>query len=120
MNNNDLYIADKDYDRLLPITRNHPLADELDRAIVVPKEKLSVNIVRINSRVTYLDESDGISREIELVLPDQADLNQGKVSVLAPVGTALLGLKEGQTIEWTFPNGAPRRLRVVCSIAPYD
>jgi regulator of nucleoside diphosphate kinase len=120
MNNNELYIADKDYDRLLPITRNHPLGGELERAIVVPKEKLSSNIVRINSKVTYMDESEGVSREIELVLPDAADLDKGKISVLAPVGTALLGLMEGDTIEWPFPNGFPRRLRVVSSVAPYD
>lgn len=120
MDNNDLYIADKDYDRLLPITKNHPLADELERAIVVPKENISTNIVRLNSKVTYLDENDGLIREIELVLPDEANVDKRMISVLAPVGTALLGLKEGETIEWLFPNGSTRRLRVVSSVAPYD
>lgn len=120
MNNNNLYIADKDYDRLLPITKNHPLAEELERAIVVPKENISTQIVRLNSKVTYLDESDGITREIQLVMPDEADLDKRKISVLAPVGTALLGLNEGEIIDWTFPSGSTRRLRVVCSVAPYD
>lgn len=120
MNNNELYIADKDYDRLLPIIKNHPLAEELERAIVVPKENIATQIVRLNSKVTYLDESDGLIREIELVLPDEADVDKRKISVLAPVGSALLGLREGETIEWTFPSGAIRQLRVVSSVAPYD
>lgn len=120
MENSNLYIADKDYDKLVPITRNHPLADELDRAIVVPQENISTKIVRLHSKVTYMDESDGVSREIELVLPEQVDLEKNRISVLTPVGSALLGLEEGQTIEWPFPNGIQRRLRVVCSVAPYD
>jgi regulator of nucleoside diphosphate kinase len=120
MNNNELYITDKDYERLLPIAKNHPLSDELERAIVIPKELISNKVVRINSTVTYMDESLGVSRVVELVLPNEVDLDKGKISVLAPVGSALLGLEEGHSIEWPFPNGRPRRLRVVCSVAPYD
>jgi regulator of nucleoside diphosphate kinase len=118
MNNNELYITDSDYLRLLPITKNHPLADELARAIVVTEEIISSNIVRINSKVTYMDESVGVTRVIELVLPEEVDLDHGKISVLAPVGTALFGLKEGHSIEWSFPNGKLRKLRVVSAVAP--
>jgi regulator of nucleoside diphosphate kinase len=118
MNNNEIYITDIDYIRLVPITKNHPLGDELDRAIVVSLETISSKVVRINSKVTYMDESVGVTRSIELVLPDEVDLDKGKISVLAPVGTALLGVKEGHSIEWPFPGGKPRRLRVVSSVAP--
>lgn len=119
MNNQDLYIIDKDYERLLPITKNHPLAGELERAIVVPEELISKKIVRINSKVTYMDESLGVSRVVQLVLPNDVDLDNGKISVLTPVGSALLGLEEGQSIEWPFPNGSPRRLRVVSLVNPH-
>lgn len=113
-----LYISEPDYAVLHTLTRHHPLSDELDRAIVVPSEKMPPDIVSLNSRVTYIDESNGVSRNIELVLPEEANMEQGKVSVLAPVGTALLGLKAGQSIEWPFPNGMPRRLRVISAISP--
>jgi regulator of nucleoside diphosphate kinase len=119
MENMNLYITQDDYAKLLPIIENHPLSDELDRAIVVPKEQISSTIVQLNSLVTYLDESNGVSRQVELVLPESADMEKGRVSVLAPVGTALFGLEEGQTIEWPFPSGATRHLKVVSSVAPY-
>lgn len=118
MNNEEIYITDIDYIRLVPITKNHPLGDELDRAIVVSLETISSKVVRINSKVTYMDESVRIIRSIELVLPNEVDLDNGKISVLAPVGTALLGVKEGHSIEWPFPGGKARRLRVVSSVAP--
>lgn len=92
----------------------------MSRAIVVPVERISPFVVRINSRVTYTDESSGISRVVEVVLPEEAHVDSGKISVLAPVGSALLGLEEGQAIDWMFPNGMERRLKVVRTIAPYE
>jgi regulator of nucleoside diphosphate kinase len=66
----------------------------------------------MHSRVRYLDETTGTRREIQIVFPEQVDLAEGKVSVLAPVGAALLGLSAHQTIEWMFPDGRSHRLRV--------
>lgn len=76
------------------------------------------DIVRMHSHVTYLDETSGERREVELVFPDEADLARGRVSVLAPVGSALLGLRENQAIDWPFPDGRPRRLRVARTVSP--
>jgi regulator of nucleoside diphosphate kinase len=116
METSDLFVSDRDFARLAPITRNHPLDGELGRAIVVPDERMPADIVRLYSRVTYLDESTGISRQIELVLPEEADVDAGRISVLTPVGSALLGLRRGQSIQWPFPSGFPRRLKVLAVV----
>ena len=118
MRNEELLIADLDYARLFPLAIHEALAEELSRATVVPKEHMPDNVVRMHSRVTYIDEHSGEHREVELVFPEEADLVNGKVSVLAPVGSALLGLEEGETIEWLFPNGHVRCLRVERTLAP--
>lgn len=115
---NELKIARRDYARLMILRAADVLADELSRATVVPEERMPDNVVRMHSRVTYLDEGSGRRREVELVYPDEADLTSGKVSVLAPVGAALLGLAEGQSIEWRFPRGELRRLRVERTVPP--
>lgn len=102
-----------DYVRLRELAANHELSDELDRAIVVRMELIPKDVVTMYSRCTYIDESRGIQREIELVYPEEADPGTGKVSVLTPVGCALIGLKAGQEIDWGFPDGSVRCLRVI-------
>ncbi|MGH8226301.1 MAG: nucleoside diphosphate kinase regulator [Steroidobacteraceae bacterium] len=89
------------------------LADELDRARIVSPESIAGNVVTMNSRVVFEDESTGETREVSLVYPQDSDPAQGRLSVLAPVGTALLGLSAGQTIDWPLPQGELRRYRVV-------
>lgn len=89
-----------------------PLERELDRAIVVSSAAVPPDVVTMNSRVRYTDEYEGVQRTVSLVYPTHADPARGKVSVLAPVGTALLGLSERQSIEWDFPDGFRRRLRL--------
>lgn len=118
METNKLVVSDRDFARLAQITRHHPLDEELGRAIVVPEERMPADIVRLYSRVLYLDESSGIRREVQLVLPEEADMEQGKISVLTPVGSALFGLEPGQSIKWPFPNGNSRRLKVIHTYVP--
>ena len=89
-----------------------PLRHELERAMVVSSALMPADVATMNSRVRYTDEKDGASRTVSLVYPIEADVAKGKVSVLAPVGTALLGLSEGQSIEWHFPDGSRRRLKL--------
>lgn len=113
METEDLIISDTDFGRLFRLDKNGLLGDELSRAIVVPADQVPLDVVKMNSRVVYFDESNGKSREVELVFPEDADLAQGKISVLSPVGSALLGLKEGQAIDWSFPDNPSRRLKVV-------
>lgn len=107
-----LILTDHDFVRLMALQPDPRLRAELERAIVVPPETIPAQVVTMHSRVRYLDESSGERREIQVVYPEEADLAEGKVSVFAPVGAALLGLSVNQAIEWDFPGGGKRRLRV--------
>lgn len=109
----DLLIITENDLRLLRMLKPHnELQHELDRAIVVSSEAVPKGVVTMNSRVRYVDETTGERRLVQVVYPSEADASDGKVSVLAPVGAALLGLSVGQAIEWVFPDGTRRRLRV--------
>lgn len=88
------------------------LEAELDRADVVEPARIPPEVATMGSRVRYIDERTGEEREVTLVYPFQADVSEGRVSVLAPVGAALLGLAVGQSIEWPMPGGATKRLRL--------
>lgn len=108
----ELVLSAQDYARLREYALNDELADELDRAIVVQKERVPEDVVTMNAHCVYFDERVGTQREIELVYPEEADPAAGKVSVLTPVGSALIGLRVGQEIAWDFPDGSVRRLKV--------
>ena len=86
---------------------------ELLRAEVVEPTQVPPDVVTMNSRVVYRDEDTGETREVTLSYPKDASLEQGRVSVLAPVGAALLGLSVGQEMEWQLPGGKLKRLRIV-------
>lgn len=108
------YIIVTQYDAaiLRMMQLNEPLRRELERAIVVSPEALPPDVATMNSLVRYSDETQGATRTVALVYPSAAQGRQGMVSVLAPIGTALLGLSEGQSIDWDFPDGSRRRLRL--------
>lgn len=89
------------------------LADELDRAQVLPKGRHRAGIVHMGCEVDFRDDVTGRVQTITLVYPNEADISQGKVSVLTPIGTALIGLPLGQSIDWTTRNGELKRLTVL-------
>ena len=89
------------------------LEQELARADLVEADRISPDVVTMNSRVVCKDEISGEQHEIELVYPHEADPSKGRVSVLAPVGAALLGMTVGNTIDWPIPGGRTTRLRVL-------
>jgi len=89
------------------------LRAELDRAEVVEPKDVPPDVVTMNSRVRVADEATGEESELQLVFPAAADVVRGAVSILAPVGSALLGLRVGSSIEWPVPEGRARRIRVV-------
>ena len=91
----------------------HFLAEEIDRANVIPGQVTLPGVVRMGSRVTYRDEKTGRVREVTLVYPHEADINLNRISVLTPVGAALIGLSVGQTIEFQTPTREKRSLAVV-------
>jgi regulator of nucleoside diphosphate kinase len=88
------------------------LEDELDRAEVVESETLPTNVVSMNSTVHLQECKSGREFELTLVYPEDAG-EEGRVSVLAPIGSALLGLSVGSEIEWPLPDGRMARIRVL-------
>jgi regulator of nucleoside diphosphate kinase len=108
----NIIVSVDDYVRLRELVGDHALAEELELAIVVPSDRIPRDVVTMNSRLIYADESTGATREVELVYPNEADPGAGRISVLAPVGCALLGLSAGQSIDWNLPSGQVHRLRV--------
>ena len=88
------------------------LLDELSRARLVPRARLAPTVVTLGNRVTWRDETTGEERSASLVLPEEADIDQGRVSVMTPIGVALLGLSEGASFTWETRDGETRRLTV--------
>jgi regulator of nucleoside diphosphate kinase len=89
------------------------LADELDRAQVLAKGRRPTDVVSMGYEVEFRDESNGRVQKVTLVDPSEADIEQGKVSVLTPVGTALIGLRTGASITWETRSGQLKRLTVM-------
>lgn len=89
------------------------LADELNRAQVLAKGCRLTDVVSMGCEVEFRDESNGRVQKVKLVDPSEADIGQGKVSVLTPVGTALIGLRTGASITWETRTGQLKRLTVM-------
>ena len=116
--NEDIIITTTDLERLRPLLDLHdsPAAElldaELHRARIVDPDRAPADVVRMNSEVVYEDCDTSATRTVRVVYPKDADADRGRISVLAPIGSALLGLRVGQSITWRVPNGT-RRLRVI-------
>ncbi|WP_413289175.1 nucleoside diphosphate kinase regulator [Bdellovibrio sp. HCB337] len=89
------------------------LEEELGRAAVVPDEQAPADYVSMNSRVRFMDLGMNKESEVTLVYPHEANLTEHKISILAPMGAALIGLRVGQKIHWPFPNGKAREIQVL-------
>lgn len=116
-----LLIGADDYHRLMTMTGglSEPAAQvaeqliiELERARVVAQQKLPEDVVRMGSKVSFTTP-DGFNRTFQLVYPGEANISEGKVSVLTPVGAALIGLTRGQSFPWTARDGQVLSLTVV-------
>jgi regulator of nucleoside diphosphate kinase len=114
----DIIITNTDLQRLLPVLDQHDtpasesLEMELHRAVIVDQHAVPADVVTMNSEVVYEDIETHAQRTVKVVFPKDADAKAGRVSVLAPIGSALLGLRVGQDIEWPVPGGT-KRVRVV-------
>jgi len=118
-----IHITKSDYERLSaliektrerdPMDRENlkKLETELDRAEIVDAKDISKKVITMRSRVRLKDLVSGEANTYSLVFPSEADFSQGKISVLAPIGTAILGYKSGDTIEWPVPSGV-RKLKI--------
>jgi regulator of nucleoside diphosphate kinase len=113
-----LVVTDQDFERLVLLLQHSQgpsaelLSEELSRAQVVKPAEISAEVVTMNSKIEFEDEETLSKSEITLVYPKDADVTQKKISVLAPVGVALMGLRVGQSINWKMPTGKVRKLRV--------
>lgn len=89
------------------------LRAELERAEVREPREMPGDVITMNSTARFIDEASGEERELTLVYPRDAGGGPGRVSILAPVGSALLGMRVGQSIDWHGPGGRLLRLRVL-------
>lgn len=92
------------------------LRDELERATIMGRDQLPPGVVTVNSRVRFRDVATGEVEEYVVTWPDRADGGIERISVLAPIGTALLGFREGDEVTWPTPGGM-RRLQIL-EVAP--
>ena len=116
-----IIVSNADYERLtdlasaslerLPDVANE-LLSEMDRAQVVESDAVPANVVRMGSTVTFKSD-DGHTRTLTLVYPAHESLDQHRISVMTPVGAALIGLAEGQSISWTARDGRRHELTVM-------
>ena len=122
-----LTINAADYDRLAALAEAaeirspviaKELLHELDRAVVVPTG-LPADTVGMRSKVTFRDEQTGHVHHVKLVYPNEADIADARISVLTPVGAALIGLSKGQAMTWETRTGERRRLKVL-DVTPPD
>ena len=81
------------------------LRAELKKARLVDKEEFPSDVVRINSTVRVKDEEKDKVLEFMLVTPDRANITENRISIMAPIGTALLGFRKGQQVKWQVPSG---------------
>lgn len=87
------------------------LWDELDRARVVDDSRVAADVVRMGSTLRFTTDT-GEDRTVTLVFPQDADIAKGKISILTPIGAALIGLSAAQSIDWTSRDGRIHRLTV--------
>ena len=119
-----IYVAENDFRRLNDMmlqggktgSNDQPylqsLEQELARAMIVPSDKIPRDVITMHSKIRLQDLDTHESMTYTLTFPDEADATANKISVLAPIGTALIGYKIGDTITWKVPAGI-RRLKVM-------
>lgn len=124
MKNRQIYVTANDLKRLNELlavaeTFNYrdrndlkSLETELQRAKIVESRNVPPTVVTMRTKLLFKDLDDGTQTEVTLVYPAEADINAGKISVISPIGTALLGYSKGDTIEWAVPAGI-RRIKIM-------
>ena len=95
------------------VPNKEDLRVELDRAHIVAPEDMPQDVVTMNSTVIFRMESSETEFALTLVYPNDIDEGTGKISVLAPVGSALLGLREGDEMSWPKPGGGLLKVRIL-------
>ena len=116
-----IVVTEPDYDKLIRFVERQSTAmprvmrfleQELDRAELVPARQVPRDVVTMNSRLLFRMTENALSRAVTLVYPAEADLMAGRMSILTPVGVALLGLHAGQSMSWEDRVGETKTLTV--------
>jgi regulator of nucleoside diphosphate kinase len=94
------------------------LLEEIDRAELYQEKALPNDAISLGSNVEYVDERSGRIHKVQLVLPAQANISDGRVSIITPIGAALYGLRAGSVIDWPDVAGNSRRLRILKVLQP--
>ncbi len=118
-----IYVTENDKKRLLELIKAFrttiskdisnllQLQQELDRAEIVEPEKVPKTAVTMNSKIRLVNLDDNSEMIFQVVYPCDSDAEEGKISIFAPIGTAVLGYKVGDIVEWQVPAGM-RRFRI--------
>lgn len=115
-------INEADYERLQSMANffmernpaaSERLLEEIERADIRDLNDMPSNVVTMDSEVTYRDETTGKSQRVYLVWPSEADIEKRRISVLTPVGAALIGLAEGASIDWETNRGETKHLTIL-------
>jgi regulator of nucleoside diphosphate kinase len=122
MDERTIVITKTDHTRLMQLLDNpvlsrekssmRDLVTELNRARIVPPREIPPDIVTMRSRVRIKDRTTNEESVLTLVFPNEANLDDGKISIIAPIGTALLGYRVGDVVEWSVPAG-PRSIEIL-------
>ena len=115
-NTRSIYITEADRKRLWPLIEAmknsrddiQALQAELELANVVTPAEIPPDVITMNSKALLLDLNTGQAETYTLVFPDKASIDDGRISVVAPVGTAMLGHRVGDEFEWEVPAGGVR------------
>lgn len=115
-------LSTTDHDRLAALAEavrdrtpalSETLLAEIQRSQIVGEDSLRDDVVRMGSTVEFRDEATGKVQRLRLVYPGEADIGEGRVSILTPIGTALIGLAKGQTMPWLTRSGEARELTIL-------
>jgi regulator of nucleoside diphosphate kinase len=106
-----LQIAEQAFERDVPVAGY--LVEELSRAHLVPDEACAPHVVRMGSQVTYSDAATNRTHTVTLVYPREADIDSNRISILTPIGAALIGMSPAQSIDWPTPAGGVAELTVL-------
>ena len=115
----EIFVTEADLETLTQLIPTHPkplsgaalLGDELERATIAANDSTQV-FARLNSQIVYRDLDSGQERNVTLGLPIDANIDAGIISVLSPVGAALIGLPEGAQFQWSMPGGRVRKVQI--------
>lgn len=124
----DIVVSEDDHTRLTGLAESsldrqpeiaEELLSEMDRAKVTPLSRIPSTVIRMGSKVTFRS-GDGEVKTVTLVYPGKADIAEGKVSILTPVGAALIGLREGHSVAWSSRGGRRLEFEIVAVEAPLE